>query len=154
MTKHKGFSLVELLVVVAVVGLLITLSTVGYVRVNNNSINSSRETDAKILASALENASVYTEGTLKCTDITGSPDEVASLLEIEAKDIATKDDPTKTRISCTRKINDIDEALKVSGLGCQTIKVQYNKKGSSVMGEVTVKGPAPTSTCLYNGDAS
>ena len=50
----KGYSLIEIVVVIAIIGILLSLSTVGYTRVRNNSVNKTRESEAKTLALRLK----------------------------------------------------------------------------------------------------
>ena len=54
MHKHKGFTIVELLVVVIVIAILVTLGGIGWRTANNNAINSQTSTDLRIIKNAIE----------------------------------------------------------------------------------------------------
>ena len=70
--NKKGYSLIEIVVVIAIIGILLSLSTVGYTRVRNNSVNKTRESEAKTLATALENLARYNDNLLTCSLITAA----------------------------------------------------------------------------------
>lgn len=140
--KQFGFSLVEIIIVIAIIGVLVTLSSVSFTKVRQNSANKTRETQAKTFAASLENFAKYDERTLNCTEITKAPDVTASLLEIEAATISDPDNSAQTRVSCTKNARPAtSDSFFVSGLGCPEIRVEYIKSGSSDRGFVTAKGP-------------
>ena len=140
--KQNGFSIIEIVVVIAIIGILISLSTVGYTSVRQNSVNKTRESEAKILATALENFARYNDTLLTCSLITAAPSVTAKTLEIKEDIIADSANSANTRVSCAQKTRPAtSDSLFVSGLGCPTITVEYKKEGSSVRGSVTAKGP-------------
>lgn len=147
----KAYSLIEVVVVVAIVGILISLSTISYTVVRNNSENKNKESQVKIFASALENFANYNDTVLTCSLITDTPANSAKTLEIKPEIIANPETPTQTRVSCskagkTKPAN--SDSFFVSGLGCPVITIEYNKKGGG-RGAVTAKGPVPSGTpCL------
>ena len=141
---HKGFSLIEIMVVVAIVGLLVTISTISYTKVRQNSNNKNREATAKIVANAIENYSRISEEPLRCSQLAAAPAVAAKLLELKPEIIADPDNPSLTRISCaapgkTKPAG--SDSFFVSNLGCPIVKIEYKKDGSSNFGLVEVPGP-------------
>lgn len=53
-TAHKAFSIVELAVVIAVLGILATITTVGYTKLQRDARDTERKSDISIMQSALE----------------------------------------------------------------------------------------------------
>lgn len=149
-TKQKGFSLIEIMTVITIIGILLALSTLTFTRVRQNTANKNRETQAKTLAAALENAARYDETVLNCTEITKAPEITAARLELKPADVADVDNPAVTRISCAKKTRPAtSDSFFVSGLGCPEIRVEFKKDGSSERGFVTAKGPLEAGqTCI------
>lgn len=54
MTKHKGFTIVELVVVIIIVGILVTVATITYRTTQRNARNEVRKTDVAMLMGAIE----------------------------------------------------------------------------------------------------
>ena len=137
----RGFSLVEIVVVIAIIGILVTLSITSMTKVRHNSANKQRQTQVKTFAAALENAAKYDETPLTCTDITGTPATVAARLELKPEDVADPKTPSQIRVSCAKKSrgNNTDSFF-VSGLGCPEITIQYLQDGLPTKGSVTAKG--------------
>ncbi len=151
--NKKGYSLIEIVVVIAIIGILLSLSTVGYTRVRNNSVNKTRESEAKTLATALENFARYNDTLLTCSLITAAPSSVANTLEIKEDIITDKTNSSITRISCTKRTRpSTSDSFFVSGLGCPTITVQYKKEGTTEKGAVTAKGPKDGSEACITPD--
>lgn len=141
----NGFSLIEIMTVVAIIGVLLTLSAVSFTKVRQNSANKTRETQVKTFAAALENDARYNETPLTCTSITQAPALTASRLDLKESDLADPKDSAQTRVSCTKNARDPNsDSFFVSGLGCPQIRIEYLKDGSAERGFVTVKGPVET----------
>lgn len=69
--KHKGFTLVELLIVIVVIAILAAISIVSYGSIKNRAYNASVESAANSALKVIQLA--YTsEGTIQLTDIPGS----------------------------------------------------------------------------------
>lgn len=143
--KILGFSLIEIMTVIAIIGVLLTLSAVSFTKVRQNSANKTRETQVKTFAAALENDARYNDTPLTCTSITEAPAVTANRLDLRESDLADPKSPSETRVSCNRKPRDASsDSFFVSGLGCPQISIEYLKDGSTERGVVTVKGPVET----------
>lgn len=68
--KHKGFTIVELLIVIVVIAILATISIVAYTGIQERSRRASAATDLKMLEKAIVAARIQTNKTL--LQITGS----------------------------------------------------------------------------------
>ena len=75
MKKIKGFTLLELLVVIGIIGVLVALATVAYTATQKSGRNSRRKQDMIAIQSALEqyyaaNGFVYPDGNANCKTAT------------------------------------------------------------------------------------
>lgn len=69
-SKHLGFTIVELMVVVAVIGILVGMTVLAYVAIQNDARTAQMQTDTKSLQSAIQSAQARSGSVLGV--ITGS----------------------------------------------------------------------------------
>jgi prepilin-type N-terminal cleavage/methylation domain-containing protein len=80
--RSKGFTIVEVIIVVIVIGILVGMATVVFTQVQKNTRNEQRAADINVIADGLERYYSATGVYPNCYNMTQSASTVASLLEI------------------------------------------------------------------------
>jgi len=125
----RGFTLIEILIVIAVIGVLATAAMTSYSSVLSDTKNSQRSTKIKTLTVALERYHGTNGEYPTCAEMTQSSSVVATLLGgIDPAILTTPGDaPGTNSIVCSDTTQD-KIAYKVA---CERFTVTYNEKGAA-----------------------
>jgi len=145
----SGFTIVEILIVIAIIGILSTIGLVSFVRYQQDARDSQRSSDATIITEALEKYYDENGEYPSCTQLTQSPEIVSSsvLIGIDVNVLKTPKGTGNT-ISCNNlaTVNDGDyfsytgdtsDACKgPGGNACVIFTLKYIKEGSSEVASI------------------
>src|ERR1700761_8180433 len=102
MRRLRGFTIVELLVVIAVIGILTTITIVGYNRYQQNSRDTQRAAKATVIAEALEKYYDANGEYPSCSQLTASGVTTSGVLQgVEANALVTPTASSSTTNSIT-----------------------------------------------------
>jgi prepilin-type N-terminal cleavage/methylation domain-containing protein len=118
--RQPGFTLVEIIVTIAAIGIIATIATVAFTEVQKQSRDAERQANAVTITEALETYYDKNGEYPSCTQMTGSPSSVASLLGVDANtlQIPTKKDGSNA-IQCGDTAG-IEERYQYVGDGSNT----------------------------------
>ncbi|MDN5275642.1 MAG: hypothetical protein JWN33_291 [Candidatus Saccharibacteria bacterium] len=98
----RGFTMIEIIVAVVIIGILATIATFSYNTVQSRTRDNQRQTSAKIIAGALE--SYYNDNGEypSCMALSGTPEAVSALLKIDRNVLeAPLDQNNVNSLKCT-----------------------------------------------------
>lgn len=158
MKRAQGFTIVEVIVVVIVVGILATLGTFSFIRVQQNVRNDERTTDVMVISDALERYyekhSVYPS----CSTMTQAIGTVADLLIIDESALTAPTATTGTNsITCTALTTTGPDAYRYvgdtttecnAGTFCFEYTLQYRREGDNA---IISKGSIQCGKAFSNG---
>lgn len=114
--KGRGFSLIELLIVIAIIGVLSTIVTVSFNAAQKRSRDSKRKTDLSLIMGALVNYAndnggefLSSDGSIKVRDINTSPENIVEKLVDDGGYLTSVPcDPLGCRASNGTEVGDLD----------------------------------------------
>jgi len=142
--RKQGFTIVEVIIVVVVVGILAGLATFAFVQVQANVRNGERAADMNIIADGLERYYQKNGGYPSCSAMTQTASSVATLLDIPVETLAapTATSGTNSITGCSlltgsgadvyAYIGDPTTAC-VANQFCYEYTLQYRQEGTSTI---------------------
>lgn len=164
-SRQYGFTIVELAVVIAVIGILFTIGVVSMTAVQKNSRDSERQSDMTIVSEALEKYQSKNGEYPACNQLQGDPATVAALLGgiPQGALIAPGADKSTTSIVCSEPttpntavyiyIGDNSSECQAN-VACESWHLRYSKESGNDVIEIASRGlidvadgtPTPTPT--------
>lgn len=152
--KLRGFTLVEMLVVIVVISILASLSLVAYQQFNSTANDTSRKTQVTAIAKALDKYYQANGSYPSCSSMTAAnPDTIITslgLTGLKASAFKAPGDSSSNSIICgsTSSISKFgyvgDGSTECSGaVGCRTFSLQYKEEGSGNVLSVASQYTAP-----------
>jgi prepilin-type N-terminal cleavage/methylation domain-containing protein len=122
MSLSNGFTIIELLIVIAIIWILATISLVSFDRIRDDSINSQRESKMRILAETLEKYYQENGEYPSCEAMSASPETVVSVTLIGMNpDVLTAPTATSGTNSIVPSCADVtpgSDNFAYLGIGC------------------------------------
>jgi prepilin-type N-terminal cleavage/methylation domain-containing protein len=155
--KQRGFTLIELIVIVAVVGILATIAVIGYTRVQADGRDSQRATSVVAIAEGLERYYDENGEYPSCRTMTGTSSTVGQLLGIESASFRAPQSTLDNSFICTAidtesstsdtyaYIGDGSTACD-TGSSCLLYRLQYREEVSGEIVELASRRTAALST--------
>lgn len=163
--KHlSGFTIVEVIIVVIVVGILASLGIFAFTQVQMNARNDERASDATIISSALEE--YYRENSVypTCSQMTQSAASVADLLDIDEAALQSPSDSGGVNSIACGALSPgsgpddygyvVDTSSPcVTGTYCYEYTLQYRQEGTgTIISKESLRcGPEGFDTCERPG---
>ncbi|MES2630438.1 MAG: calcium-binding protein [Patescibacteria group bacterium] len=136
---RSGFSLVEIIIVVAVIGILATIAVLGLSRFQADSRDSQRKADIGVISERLEKYFDKYGAYPSCTALQGDVTAVSSgLVAIEGNALAapTSTTPNSSSVKCATLATDDDSYAYIGAdcvvdEGCGSWQLQYSEENSN-----------------------
>ena len=162
--RARGFTIVEVIIVVIVVGILASLSIFAFTQVQSNARNDQRTADTTIISDALEKYYRANGGYPSCSAMTQSVSVVASLLQIDKNALEAPGASAGTNsISCGALTSGggpdvygyvVDTSSScTAGTYCLEYTLQYRQEGTgAIISKESIRcGPNGFDTCERPG---
>jgi len=142
--RKQGFTIVEVIIVVIVIGILASLATFAFVQVQTNVRNNERTADISVIADGLERYYRKNGAYPSCTAMTQSASTVATLLDIPAETLAapTAASGTNSITGCSLLVGSGDDVYAYIGdpttactanQFCYEYTLQYRLEGTTTV---------------------
>ena len=158
MRRAQGFTIVEVIVVVIVVGILATLGTFSFIRVQQNVRNDERTSDIMIISDALERYYEKNSVYPSCSTMTQAIGTVANLLTIDESALTSPTAAQGTNsITCAALTSTGPDAYRYvgdtttecnAGTFCFEYTLQYKREGDNA---IISKGSIQCGKAFSNG---